>query len=94
MAKDFTKLAIAIAMAVIGVVVLANLVAGLYPTLTTTLTTLNNTGTNWNGSHDLDANTGMVLTGLIKPSGVIPLIVIAVFVIGIIYGLFVLIKKR
>ena len=82
MAKtDFLQLAVGLSLAIIGVVVAASLLAGTYETLTDALTTLNNT-------------TGIQLRTLIAPDGVLPLIVIAVTVIGIIVGLFAMVKKR
>ena len=91
MADKLKDLALTFATAIIGIVVLVSLVAGIYSSLISTLTTLNNTGYNASGYA-----TGEVLQmrTLIAPDGVIPLIVIAVTVIGIIVGLFAMVKKR
>jgi len=90
---DMTKLAIGLASAIIGVIVLTGLVGGLYPTLTSTLTTLNNTGYNSSGSV-IAGSEVLQLRSIIAPDGVIPLIVIAVFVIVTILGLFTLVKNK
>ena len=75
----FLDLTIGISLAIIGVVVAASMLAGLWSTFTSALTTLNNTS-------------GIPLRALIDPTGVVPLVVMAVFVIAIIVGLFALIK--
>lgn len=80
----FLSLAIGLSIAIIGLVVAAEMLAGTYPTLITALTTLNNTS-------DIKLRT------LIAPDGVLPLIVVAVFIIAVIVGLFALVtgeKKR
>ena len=76
---NFLNLAIGIAVGIIGVVVAAEMLAGTYPTLITSLTTLNNTA-------------NIKLRTLIAPNGVIPLVIVAVFIIAIIVGLFALVK--
>jgi hypothetical protein len=75
----FLNLTIGISLAIIGVVVAASMLSGLWSTFVTALTTLNNTS-------------GIPLRALIDPTGVVPLVVMAVFVIAIIVGLFALIK--
>lgn len=78
---DFLGLAVGLTLAIIGVVIAATMLAGVYGTLITSLTTLNNTA-------DIQLRT------LIAPDGVIPLILVAVFVIAVIVGLFALVKKK
>jgi len=82
MAFNFMKLTIGLSMAIIGTVVAAEMLAGTYSTLTTSLNTLNT------------SMAGASLWRLVQGSGVIPLIVVAVFVIAIIVGLFSLVKSR
>lgn len=77
----FINLAVGLAVAIIGLIVVANILAGVYPSLVTSLTTLNNTA-------------GIPLRTLIAPNGIIPLVVVAVFIIAIIVGLFAMIKGQ
>lgn len=85
----FISLAIGISTAIIGLIVLVELFAGMYPTLITGLTSLNNSAGNaTSGEHLIELRT------LIAPDGVLPLIVVAVFVIGVIIGLFALVAKK
>lgn len=78
----FMNLAVGISLAIIGTVVAAEMLAGTYSTLTTSLDTLNT------------SMAGSGLWRLVHSNGVIPLIVVAVFVIAIITGLFALVKSR
>lgn len=91
---ELKNLAVGIASAVIGLVVLVSLIAGVYSTLITGLTTLNATP-GGDGTYNATTGVGLLpLRALIAPNGVIPLIIIAVMVVGIIVGLFAMIKKR
>lgn len=76
----FLNLAVGLSVAIIGLVVAAEMLAGTYPTLITALTTLNNTS-------DIQLRT------LIAPDGVLPIVVVAVFIIAVVVGLFALVKS-
>ncbi len=78
---DFLGLAIGITLAILGIVIAAEMLAGTYPSLTAALTTLNNTA-------------NIPLRTLIQPGGVIALIVVAVFVIGTIMLLVAMFQKK
>jgi hypothetical protein len=85
----FLNLTTEIALGIIGIVVAVSMLAGLWSTFGTALTTLNNTA-----AFGTDAVAHpLPLRALIDPSGVVPLVLIAVFVIAIIVGLFAMIKS-
>ncbi len=85
---DFLGLAIGITLAILGIVIAAEMLAGVFPALTSALTTLNATGNATSGEHLLP------LRSLIAPGGVIALLVVAVFVIGTIMLLIAMFKKK
>ena len=92
----FLTLAATLTFAILGLIITVEFLSGLYPTVISTLTSVNNSGKVFNGSGYW-TNTGydvVPLRSLIASDGVIPLIIVAVAVIGIIVGLFALVKSK
>ena len=93
----FTALATTIALGIIGLVIAVEFFAGLYPTAITTLGTLNNSGKVFNASgYWTNRNyTVIPLRSLVSAEdGIIPLVLVAVFIIGVIVITFAMIKGK
>jgi hypothetical protein len=100
--NKFVNVALSVALAIIGIVILFSMVSGTWSSVTDSFTDLQNyTGycvTNATGTYcgDAYADGGTTpqipLAALVTSSGVIPLVIMAIVVIGVIVGLFALLK--
>jgi hypothetical protein len=84
MKLGFQNLIVGLAVGIVGIVVAASVLSGLYPTLYNSLAVLSNAS----------SATPVPLGSILSPTGVIPIVLVAVFVIAIIVGLFAMMKGK